>query len=76
MRTIVFVHGNFVTWRCWQGWIKRYEARGHKCLAIAYPLRDAPVAELKQKHPDPALGRLGLTEVLEHHVRIIRALPE
>lgn len=74
--TIVLVHGNFVTKHCWDGWVERYEARGHRCVTIAYPLRDRSVAELRRAHPDPALGRLGLSEVLEHHVSAIRALPE
>jgi pimeloyl-ACP methyl ester carboxylesterase len=75
-RTIVLVHGNFVTNRCWDKWVRRYEERGHKCLAIAYPLRDEPVEALRRKHPDPATGKLTLEEVLEHHLKIIRALPE
>ena len=74
--TIVLVHGNFVTKRSWDGWVARYEAKGHRCLAIEYPLRDEPVEILRKKHPDPATGRLTLEEVLEHHLKIIRALPE
>ena len=75
-RTIVFVHGNFVTKRCWDRWVRRYEERGHRCLAIAYPLRDEPVEVLRKQHPDPATGRLTLQEVLDHHLKLIRALPE
>ena len=75
-RKVVFVHGNFVTKHCWDRWVERYEARGHECLAIAYPLRDLPVDVLRRKHPDPALGRLSLPEVIEHHVKILRSLPE
>ncbi|HET9250751.1 MAG TPA: alpha/beta hydrolase [Candidatus Eisenbacteria bacterium] len=74
--TIVLVHGNFVTKRSWDGWVRRYEAKGHRCLAIEYPLRDEPVEVLRKRHPDPATGRLTLGEVLEHHLKILRALPE
>ena len=74
--TIVLVHGNFVTKRSWDGWVARYEAKGYRCLAIEYPLRDEPVEVLRKKHPDPATGRLTLEEVLEHHLKIIQALPE
>ena len=35
--TIVFIHGNFVTKRCWEPWVARYEARGHTCITIAWP---------------------------------------
>lgn len=75
-KTVVFVHGNFVTAKCWDEWASRYRARGYHCIQIEYPLRDKPVAELRRIHPDPALGQLGLPEVLEHHIAIIEALPE
>jgi pimeloyl-ACP methyl ester carboxylesterase len=75
-RTIAFVHGHFVTKRCWDPFIQRFEARGYKCLPIAYPLRDDTVENLRRKHPDPALAHLTLAEVLEHHVHTIRSLDE
>jgi pimeloyl-ACP methyl ester carboxylesterase len=74
--TIALVHGNFVTKRCWDPFIQHFEARGYRCVPIAYPLRDDTVENLRQKHPDPALAKLALPEVLEHHVRTIRSLPE
>lgn len=75
-KTVVFVHGNFVTAKCWDDWAARYRARGYDCIQVEYPLRDKPVEELRRIHPDPALGKLGLPEVLEHHIAIIKALPE
>ena len=75
-KKIVLVHGNFVTAKCWDGWAARYRARGYDVVQVEYPLRDRPVAELRRIHPDKALGRLGLPEVLAHHVRIIEAMPE
>jgi pimeloyl-ACP methyl ester carboxylesterase len=45
-------------------------------VPIAYPLREDTVESLRRKHPDPALARLTLSQVLDHHVRTIRALPE
>ncbi len=35
--TIVLVHGLWMTPRSWEKWIPRYEARGYKVLAPAYP---------------------------------------
>lgn len=75
-KTIAFVHGNFVTKRCWDPFIQRFEARGYRCVPIAYPLRDDTVENLRRKHPDSALAKLTLPEVLDHHVRTIRSLPE
>jgi pimeloyl-ACP methyl ester carboxylesterase len=73
--TIVFIHGNFVTRRGWEPWVARYKARGHTCIAIAWPGRDKPVAELKRNPDDPFLGKLTIGEVIDHHVRTIQALP-
>ena len=73
--TIVFIHGNFVTKRCWEPWVARYEARGHTCITIAWPGRNQPVAELKRNPDDPFLGKLTIGEVIDYHVRTIQALP-
>lgn len=75
-QAIVFIHGLFVTRHCWDGWVRRYAERGHTCVAVAWPGRDQPAATLRQRHPDLELARLTLAEVVAHHERIIRALPE
>lgn len=74
--TIAFIHGNFVTKHCWDRWVPRCEARGYTCVQIAYPGRDKPVATLKQNPTDPFLGTLAIKEVIDHHVRVLSALPE
>jgi pimeloyl-ACP methyl ester carboxylesterase len=73
--TIVFIHGHFVTKRCWEPWVARYEAGGHTCITIPWPGRNQPVAELKRNPDDPFLGKLTIGEVIDHHVRTIQALP-
>jgi pimeloyl-ACP methyl ester carboxylesterase len=75
-KTVVFIHGNFVSYTSWNAWVQRFENKGYKCIAIAYPLRDKSVAELRRIHPDPNLGRITLEQVLDHHVRIIQGLNE
>lgn len=75
-KTVLFVHGNFVNYQCWDLWVKRYEAKGYKCVAAAYPLRDKSVQELRQIHPDPKLGQLAIDEVIAHLVGIINRLDE
>jgi pimeloyl-ACP methyl ester carboxylesterase len=35
--TIVLIHGFWVTPRSWEQWVSRYEARGYRVLAPAYP---------------------------------------
>ena len=31
--TIVFIHGLFMNPKCWELWIKYFEAKGYKCYA-------------------------------------------
>jgi len=75
-KTVAFIHGNFVSHHCWDRWVERYEARGYTCVPIEWPGRDFPVAELKQRPDDPVLRTLTIEAVVEHHVRVLRALPE
>jgi pimeloyl-ACP methyl ester carboxylesterase len=75
-KTIVLIHGNFVSYHSWAPWVSRYEARGYKCIAVPYPLRNKSIAELRRIHPDPELGKLTLDEVVNHLVRTIQGLSE
>ena len=75
-KTIVFIHGMFMTPLCWEHWVARYEAQGLHCLAPAWPGRDEPVEALRRKHPDPELGKLTLLAVVEHMAGVAAALPE
>ncbi|MGD0762134.1 MAG: alpha/beta hydrolase [Roseiarcus sp.] len=74
--TIVFVHGMFMTPLCWEGWTARFTALGYRCLAPAWPGRERSVAELNAAHPDPALGRLTLTDVVDSMVRVLASLDD
>jgi alpha-beta hydrolase superfamily lysophospholipase len=70
--TIVLIHGLWMTPLCWEHWIDRYESHGHTALAPTWPRMDVPIDELRR---DPsALGGLGITEIVDHYEKIIRAL--
>ncbi|MFI5254907.1 MAG: alpha/beta hydrolase [Candidatus Limnocylindrales bacterium] len=72
--TVVFIHGAWVTPRCWDPFKGFFEARGYKTLAPAWPGKDRTVAEIRQD-PSPLAG-LGIAEIVEHYAGIIRGLPE
>ena len=74
MKTVVFIHGLYMTPLCWEDWVKRFEAKGYLCLALAYPGRDKSVKELQT--PDAALGKLTLSAILDHLTNQIKALDE
>ena len=75
-KSVVFIHGMFMTPLCWEHWIEHFQERGYSCTAPAWPGRDKPVAALRANHPDPELGKLTLAEVVEHCANHIKALPE
>ena len=55
----------------WDRWRQRFEARGYKCVAPAWPFLDHPVADL-QRAPDPRFGKLGIGEIVDNYASIIR----
>ena len=66
-RWIIFIHGMFVTPLCWEPWLARYRAIGHRVDAPAWPGRDEPVATLRRNYPDQRLGQLSLVDVVERY---------
>jgi pimeloyl-ACP methyl ester carboxylesterase len=75
-RTIVFIHGMFMTPLCWEQWVPYFQANGYICIAPAWPGRNEPVAVLRKNHPDPQLGKLTLTDVVEHLASVVKNLDE
>ena len=75
-KTIVFIHGMYMTPLCWEQWIDRFQGNGYTCLAPAWPGRDQPVDTLRKNHPDPQLGKLTLSDVLDHMTKTIKTLDE
>ncbi len=74
-RTVVFVHGAWVAPACWDSFRSRFESRGYSCLAPAWPYEGRPIEELRS-NPAPELGRVGIPEIVEHHAKVVAALPE
>jgi pimeloyl-ACP methyl ester carboxylesterase len=70
--TIVLIHGLWMTPRSWEGWIERYESRGHKVLAPAWGGIEGEVEELN-RDPSP-LAKLDLQMVIDGYDRIVREL--
>jgi pimeloyl-ACP methyl ester carboxylesterase len=75
-KTIVFIHGMFMTPLCWEGWLPYFRDKGYTCIASPWPGRDKPVEALRAIHPDPQLGKLTLKDVLEHLANTIQGLDE
>jgi pimeloyl-ACP methyl ester carboxylesterase len=75
-KTILFIHGMYMTPLCWEHWLDYFQEKGYRCIAPAWPDRDRPVQELRKSHPDPQLGRLTLSRVIDHYASLIHMLEE
>ena len=67
--TIVLVHGFWVTPRSWEKWVERYEGRGYRVLAPAYPGLEVEVEALRED-PSP-IEALTIPAIIEHYEGII-----
>lgn len=75
-KTIVLVHGMFMTPSCWGPWPAFFEAAGYRVIAPAWPAHDRSPAEARAAHPDPALAAVDLAAVVDHYRKIIATLDE
>src|SRR5947199_6399031 len=74
MQTIVLIHGLWLNPLSWEGWKERFEAKGHRVLAPAWPGLDKPVDELRRD--TSGYERLGLKEITDSYDRAIRELDQ
>jgi pimeloyl-ACP methyl ester carboxylesterase len=70
--TIVLIHGLWVTPRSWEHWIERYEGRGYRVLAPAYPGLEVEVEALRED-PSP-IEALTVPAIVEHLEGIVGEL--
>jgi pimeloyl-ACP methyl ester carboxylesterase len=70
--TIVLVHGFWVTPRSWEHWIARYEAKGFRVLAPAYPGFEVEVEALNAD-PTP-IEQVTVPQIVEHLESVVRDL--
>ena len=75
MKRVVFIHGAFMSAQSWGPWMQRFEARGYKTVAPAWPFLDHSVDDL-QRAPDRRFGKLGIGEIVDNYASIIRELDE
>jgi len=70
--TIVLVHGFWVTPRSWEHWIERYEGKGFRVLAPAYPGLEVEVESLNED-PSP-IEALTVPGIIGHLEEVISGL--
>lgn len=73
--TILLIHGAWMNSACWEGFSARYEAAGHTVVAPSWPRVPDDVAAARA-NIDPALGAVGIGEIVAHYAAIAKNLPE
>ncbi len=74
-KTILLIHGAWLTPLCWGNFRRRYEAAGYQVVAPPWPFEDMPMAQLRAK-PDPRLKKLTVSQLVEHYEKVIHSLAE
>jgi pimeloyl-ACP methyl ester carboxylesterase len=73
-KTIVLIHGLWLTPRSWESFRTFYEKREYKVLTPAWPRMHGEVEDIRS---DPsALAGLGVKEIADHYEQLIRTLDE
>jgi pimeloyl-ACP methyl ester carboxylesterase len=70
--TILFIHGLWMTPRSWEKWMERYESRGYRVLAPAYPGYEVEVEALNAD-PSPIVD-VTVPQILDHLSSVIGEL--
>ncbi len=73
-KTIVLVHGLWMTPTSWNTWAERFRAAGHTVVVPGWPGIDDRTVDDIRSNPD-ALKGIGIAEIVDNYERIIRALP-
>lgn len=74
-KTIMLIHGAWLTGGAWDKFRARYEAQGFTVLTPNWPNLEGSVAEINA-NPSPRLKHTGLKRIVDHFEGLIRALPE
>lgn len=75
-KTVVFIHGAWMTPRSWDNFKTRYEAAGYTVLAPAWPHLEGLTAAQARKGLPKAFGSMTVGQIADHYEAIIRALPD
>lgn len=73
-KTIVFVHGLWMTPLSWENWSQRYVAKGYNVIAPAWPGLERDIDAVR-KDPDSLAG-LDVDQIVDHYESIIKGLDE
>jgi pimeloyl-ACP methyl ester carboxylesterase len=73
-KTIVLIHGQWLTPRSWEFFRQHYEYEGYRVFTPPWPRLPGEVEEIRRD--SAALAEVGLAEIVAHYETIVRSLDE
>jgi pimeloyl-ACP methyl ester carboxylesterase len=74
-KTIMLIHGAWVTTDCWTSFRDFFESKGHSVVVPEWPYLERSAEELRRS-PDPRLAKMTIKGLVDHFEKQIRDLPE
>jgi len=74
-KTVMFIHGAWMTPLCWDKFTGFFEGRGYTCVAPAWPFKNGTVKDLRT-NPPAGLAQLGIAEIVDRYASEISRLDE
>lgn len=71
-KSILFIHGAWLTPAIWTRFAARFSACGYTCTAPAWPLMDRSAEQLR-RDPPAGLATLALDTIVAHYERLVHA---
>lgn len=75
-KTVLFITGTFLSNDCWNEWKLYFEEQGYKCIAPAWPRKEASPEELRNRQPNSGISANRLNDIVIFFAGIIHTLPE
>lgn len=74
-KSVIFIHGAWMTPLCWEKFLGFFEERGYACVAPPWPFKEGTVEEIR-RNPPAGLAGLGITEIVDHYASEIGKMSE
>jgi pimeloyl-ACP methyl ester carboxylesterase len=75
-KSIVFITGTFISHTCWDEWTAYFEKEGYNCYAPAWPHKESPAEDLRNRSANDAIALNKINSLTDHFAAIISSLPE
>lgn len=75
-KPVIFITGAFIANNCWDEWKGLFEKQGYRCLAPAWPHKDEPAEDLRNKPERNPIATNTLASLTDYFASLVIDLPE